>query len=84
MKYVLEVAKAKADEQRIEAQGVADYNKTVANSLSPAILEFQRTQQLGQLATSANAKTVVMGAGTTPTVTLAANPSSSSSGSRPQ
>lgn len=84
MKYVLEVAKAKADEQRIAAQGVADYNKTVANSLSPAILEFQRTQQLGQLATSANAKTVVMGPGTTPAVTLAANPSSSSAGARPQ
>ena len=63
MKYVLEVAKSKADEQRIEAQGIADYNHTVATSLTPAILEFQRTQQLGQLATSSNAKTVVIGSG---------------------
>jgi regulator of protease activity HflC (stomatin/prohibitin superfamily) len=72
MKYVLEVAKSKAEEQRVEAQGIADYNRAVASSLTPAILEFQRTQQLGQLATSANAKTVVMGPGTNAAVTLAA------------
>ena len=71
MKYVLEVAKAKAEEQRVEAQGIADYNRTVASSLTPQILEFQRTQQLGQLASSANAKTVVMGPGTSSNVTLA-------------
>ena len=70
MKYVLEAAKSKAEEQRVEAQGIADYNRTVASSLTPAILEFQRTQQLGQLAVSANAKTVIGGAGTTPAVTL--------------
>jgi regulator of protease activity HflC (stomatin/prohibitin superfamily) len=72
MKYVLQVAQSKAEEQRVEAQGIADYNRTVASSLTPAILEFQRTQQLGQLATSPNAKTVVMGPGTNPAVTLAA------------
>lgn len=74
MKYVLDVAKSKADEQRIEAQGIADYNHTVAGSLTPEILEFQRTQQLGQLATSANSKTVVMGPGTNPSLTLSSTP----------
>jgi regulator of protease activity HflC (stomatin/prohibitin superfamily) len=72
MKYVLEVAKAKAEEQRVEAQGIADYNRTVSTSLTPAILEFQRAQQLGQLATSPNAKTVVIGPGASPAVTVAA------------
>ena len=72
MKYVLEVAKSKADEQRVEAQGIADYNHTVASSLTPQILEFQRTQELGQLASSLNAKTVVMGPDTNANVTLAA------------
>lgn len=70
MKYVLQVAQSKAEEQRVEAQGIADYNRTVASSLTPAILEFQRTQQLGQLATSPNSKTVVMGPGTNAAVTL--------------
>ena len=32
MKYVLEVSKATADERRIDAQGIADYNHTVATS----------------------------------------------------
>jgi regulator of protease activity HflC (stomatin/prohibitin superfamily) len=72
MKYVLEVSKSKAEEQRVEAQGIADYNRTVSGSLTPSILDFTRTQQLGQLATSPNAKTVVMATGTTPNVTLAA------------
>jgi regulator of protease activity HflC (stomatin/prohibitin superfamily) len=61
MKYVLEVSKATAEERRIEAQGIADYNHTIASSLSPPILEFERIQQLNKLAASANAKTVVIG-----------------------
>jgi regulator of protease activity HflC (stomatin/prohibitin superfamily) len=71
MKYVLEVAKSKAEEQRVAAQGIADSNRTVSSSLSPAILEFQRTQQLGQLAASSNSKTVVMGPGMSSNVALA-------------
>jgi regulator of protease activity HflC (stomatin/prohibitin superfamily) len=63
MKYVLEVTKARAEERRIEAQGIADYNRTVAASLTPSILEFDRVQQLNKLATSTNAKTVVLGPG---------------------
>jgi regulator of protease activity HflC (stomatin/prohibitin superfamily) len=61
MKYVLEVSKATAEEKRIEAQGIADYNHTIATSLSPPILEFERIQQLNKLAASPNAKTVVIG-----------------------
>jgi regulator of protease activity HflC (stomatin/prohibitin superfamily) len=63
MKYVLEVAKSVAEQRRIEAQGVADYNHTVAASLTPPVLEFERIQQLNRLAASNNAKTVVIGAG---------------------
>jgi prohibitin 2 len=61
MKYVLEVSKATAEERRIDGQGIADYNRTVATSLSPPILEFERIQQLNKLAASPNAKTVVIG-----------------------
>ena len=72
MKYILQVAQSQADQKRIEAQGVADYNHKIANSLSPTILEFERIQQLSRLATSPNAKTVVMGPGTNPRVLLSA------------
>jgi prohibitin 2 len=71
MKYVLEVARAKAEQKRIEARGIADYNHTIAASLSPGILEFNRIQELERLARSPNAKTVVLGGnGTAPAVLL--------------
>jgi prohibitin 1 len=63
MRYVLEVAKANAQQRQIEAQAIADYNKTVAASLSAPILEFERIQQLTRLANSPNAKTVLIGGG---------------------
>lgn len=63
MKYVLQVAEAQAEERRIEAKGIADYNKLVAASLSAPILDFERIQQLSRLAQSSNAKTVVIGPG---------------------
>jgi hypothetical protein len=74
MKYVLEVAKSVADQRRIEAQGVSDYNKIIAAGLSPPILEFERIQQLNRLAASNNAKTVVIGPGATNTPVLLSAP----------
>lgn len=64
MKYEIEVAKAHAEEHRIEAKGIADYNDTIASSLSPSILEYEKVRELENLAQSTNAKTVVMGPGT--------------------
>jgi prohibitin 2 len=62
-RYVLEVAKAKAEEKRADAQGIADYNRTISATLSPDVLEFERIQQLNRLATSPNSKTVVLSPG---------------------
>ena len=61
MKYVLETARANAEQRRIEARGVADYNKTVEASLTPEMLDFDRIQELNRLAVSNNAKTVIIG-----------------------
>ena len=75
MRYVIAVAKATAEQKQIEAQAIADYNRIVAASLSPPILEFERIQQLGQLAASSNAKTVLLGAGaSTPLMINASSP----------
>jgi len=63
MKYELDIARAQSEQRRIEAQGIADYNRTVTSSLSPQILEFQRIQELSRLAQSSNSKTVVIGEG---------------------
>ncbi len=75
MEYVLKVTKATADQRRVEAEGIADYNRTVAKSLTPPILEFERILQLEKLAASGNAKTVVLGAGTGSSPVLLSAPS---------
>jgi regulator of protease activity HflC (stomatin/prohibitin superfamily) len=77
MEYVLKVTKALADQRRVEAEGIADYNRTVAKSLTPPILEYERILQLEKLAASGNAKTVVLGAGAGSTPVLLSAPHSS-------
>ena len=80
MGYVLQITKATADQRRVEAEGIADYNRTVSSSLTPSILEFERILQLEKLAASGNAKTVVLGpgAGSTPVLLSAPGHGSSS------
>jgi len=75
MKYVVEVARAVADQKRIEAQGIYDYNHIVSTSLSPPVLEFERIEQLSKLAASPNAKTVVIGERQSGTPVLLSTPS---------
>jgi regulator of protease activity HflC (stomatin/prohibitin superfamily) len=77
MKYVIEVAKSVAQQHRIEAQGVADYNQIIAASLTPPMLEFDRIQELNRLAASANAKTVIMGTGAAGTPVMLSTPTPS-------
>jgi prohibitin 2 len=78
MKYVIEVAKSVAEQHRIEAQGVADYNQIISASLSPPMLEFDRIQELNRLAVSNNSKTVVIGPGAGGTPVLLSAPTTSS------
>jgi prohibitin 2 len=74
MEYELKIARATADQRRVEAEGIADYNRTVAKSLTPPILEFERILQLEKLAASGNAKTVVLGQGAATTPVLLSAP----------
>lgn len=84
MEYVLKITKAVADQRRVEAEGIADYNRTVAKSLTPPILEYERILQLEKLATSGNSKTVVLGPGTGSTQMLLSSPhAASGSGTTP-
>ena len=63
MKSAIQITRAAADQRRIEAQGIADYNRTVAASLSSSMLDFERIQQTGRLANSANTKTLIIDSG---------------------
>jgi regulator of protease activity HflC (stomatin/prohibitin superfamily) len=63
MKFVLQKETQEAERKRIEAQGIADFQKIVAAGISPALLEWKGIEATEKLATSSNSKVVVIGSG---------------------
>lgn len=63
MKFVLEKEKQEADRKRVEAQGIADYQRILTSSLSDKLLQFEQIKAQKELAQSPNAKIIVMGNG---------------------
>jgi prohibitin 1 len=63
MRFVLERSRQEAENRRIEARGIADYDAIVSSNLSDKILAWQGIEATEQLAKSANAKVVVIGSG---------------------
>src|SRR5438445_3015438 len=63
MKFVLQKESQEAERKRIEAQGVADFQRIVASGISPALLEWKGIEATEKLAMSQNSKVVVIGSG---------------------
>ena len=64
-------AQAAADAKRIDGQATADYNRAVDKSLTPSVLRLQAIEASRALASSPNAKLVLMGdSGTRPLLDL--------------
>ena len=61
MSFVLQKEKQEAERKRIEAQGIADFQKIVAQGISPQLLEWKGIEATEKLATSGNSKVVVVG-----------------------
>ena len=61
--YRLSIAQKEAERLRIESNGIRLYNDTVNSSLTPSVLKWQGIQATQELAKSPNAKTVVIGSG---------------------
>lgn len=61
MNFILQKEKQEAERKRIEAQGIADFQKIVATGISNQLLEWKGIEATEKLATSANAKVVVIG-----------------------
>jgi regulator of protease activity HflC (stomatin/prohibitin superfamily) len=61
MKFVLQKEQQEAERKRIEAQGVADFQRIVAQGISPQLLEWKGIEATEKLAASANSKIVVIG-----------------------
>jgi regulator of protease activity HflC (stomatin/prohibitin superfamily) len=61
MKFILQREQQEAERKRIEAQGVADFQKIVSQGISPALLEWKGIEATEKLANSQNTKVVVIG-----------------------
>ncbi len=61
MKFVLQKEQQEAERKRIEAQGIADFQRIVAQGISPQLLEWKGIEATEKLAASANSKIVVIG-----------------------
>lgn len=61
MSFILQKEKQEAERKRIEAQGIADFQKIVAQGISTQLLEWKGIEATEKLAASPNAKIVVVG-----------------------
>lgn len=61
--YRLAIETEEAKRKKIEAAGISEYQKIIKETLTDDLLAWQGIQATRELATSANAKTVVIGSG---------------------
>jgi prohibitin 1 len=61
MKFVLQKEEQEAQRKRIEAQGIADFQKIVASGISAQLLEWKGIEATEKLALSQNSKIVLIG-----------------------
>lgn len=61
--YRLKAAESEAARLKIEAQGFAAYNQTIGATLTPNLLSWEGVRATKEIATSPNAKVIVMGNG---------------------
>jgi len=61
MEFILQKEKQEAERKRIEAQGIADFQKIVSTGLNPMLLRWKGIEATEKLAESPNTKIVVIG-----------------------
>jgi len=61
MQFVLQKEQQEADRKRIEAQGIADFQKIVTQGISEQLLKWKGIEATEKLASSQNAKIVIVG-----------------------
>lgn len=68
MQFVLQKEKQEAERKRVEAQGIADYQKIVSLELNDKMLQYETIKANKEIATSPNAKVIIMGGKNTPVI----------------
>ena len=60
MQFVLQKEKQEAERKRVEAQGIADYQRIISEGLTDKQLRYEQIKAYKDLATSENSKIIVM------------------------
>ncbi len=68
MQFVLQKERQEAERKRVEAQGIADYQHIISESLTEKQLQYEQIKAMKDLAASSNAKMIIMGKGSTPII----------------
>ena len=68
MEYVLQKEKQEAERKRVEAQGIADYQRIMSSGLTDKQLQYEQIQVMKGLVTSPNSKVIIMGGSKTPVI----------------
>src|SRR5438046_10146796 len=63
MQFVLQKEKQEAERKKIEAEGISTFQKIVTEGISENLLKWKGIEATKELATSPNAKIVIIGAG---------------------
>ena len=73
MQFVLLKEKQEAERKRVEAQGIADYQRIINIGLTDQQLQYEQIKAYLELAKSQNSKVIIMGKGNTPIILDAKN-----------
>ena len=68
MIFVLQKEKQEAERKRVEAQGLADYQKIISSGLTDKQLQYEQIKAQKEIATSSNTKIIFMGKGNAPVI----------------
>lgn len=68
MQFVLQKERQEAERKRVEAQGIADYQRIISESLTEKQLQYEQIKAMKDLSASSNAKMIIMGKGSAPII----------------
>jgi hypothetical protein len=65
---ILQKEKQEAERKRVEAQGIADYQRIISLGLTDKQLQYEQIKAQKEIATSPNTKIIFMGKGSAPVI----------------